>query len=500
MRTSLRSSVVGVQEPRFRVVPAEFDEALSRERHEELLFVSFKAGVEEDEWQEIATRDLTLTRADGKWASFEAFVAANRQQGKGTIIEDRQLAGLFMWDEPLQVYTAHEFKTAQEMFLRIRNRIESAPSLDRLVQRIRTADGEEAIETKNGCRLKFMARSTGSGRGFTGTTVYLDEAFKLKHRVMAALLPTMAAMSVEGNPQLIYASSAGMAESDVQGDVRERALGPNPGRLTYLEWSVPRFDELAASERARYESEAEYLDDPEVHRRANPAYNIRLSPEFVQTERDAMGDEEFARERLGIWARLGGETVFPGSSWADLADPGSEPGEKLVFAVDVSPKRDSVSIALVSFRDDGRVHGEIVENREGTSWVGSRLRELKDRWNPAAIVAIAGSQAESLIPTWKRDGVRVKLLRFREYIEACGIFYDMVIEGRFRHLGDAEVLDPAVDGAKQQWTADNTAWYWSRKRSDVDISPLVALTVAVAGLEKKTGKRSSVGHGKALVL
>ena len=297
MPTSLqRSALVGVQEPRLLLLPNEYDVEKSAARAADMIDVAELAGVTLDPWQTIGAETMTLTRRDGRWAAFEAFLAANRQQGKGTMIEARQLAGLFVWEESLQVYTAHEFKTAQEMFLRIRQLIESTPSLDRLVQRIRTADGEEAIETKSGCRLKFMARSNSSGRGFTAPTLYLDEAMKLKRRMMAALMPTMSALSLKGNPQLLYFSSAGEADSDVQEEVRERALAGTSARLAYAEWSVPRWDELPPDERRRWPDADAYRRDPEIHRRANPGYNIRLDPDYVsETEFEAMGAEEFDR-------------------------------------------------------------------------------------------------------------------------------------------------------------------------------------------------------------
>ena len=45
--------------------------------------------------------------------------------------------------------------------------IEDNPEFDSQVSRIRTAAGAEAVELKDGKRLRFVARSSGSGRGFT---------------------------------------------------------------------------------------------------------------------------------------------------------------------------------------------------------------------------------------------------------------------------------------------------------------------------------------------
>lgn len=470
METSLPRLEIGVQEPRISALPNDFDSALSEAKANDMVDLAELAGLMLDPWQVLAAGGACRVRSTGKWSAFQVAVSANRQNGKGSILEARQLAGLFLWEETLQVHTAHEFRTAQKHFQRVLNLIEGAPQLDSLVSRVRRADGEEAIETKSGTTLQFMARSLKSGRGITGDAIYLDEAFALKPAMLASLMSTMSARSVQGNPQMWYASSAGMPESEVWAGVRENALEGTDPRLAYMEWSAP--DDADA-------------DDPEVWRQANPGIGIRITEDFVRSERAALGDEEFKRERLGIWAKLGGESVFADGVWASRITDSHPDDNNLFFAVDVSPSRDSASISLVSPLADGTVHIEVVDNRVGTSWVGLRIKELKERWNPSAFIAIAGSSAESLIPTWKRDGARVKLIRFTDYKNACGVFFDLVTQGKLSHRDD-DTLNAAVDGAKQQWTQDNASWYWSRKKSDTDITPLVAATVALAGMQRKS--------------
>jgi hypothetical protein len=98
---------------------------------------------------------------------------------QGRILEARELAGLFLFGEQLILHSAHEFKTAQEAFRRVLGLIQNTPDLDKLVSRVRTSHGEEGVELRNGARLRFVARSTGSGRGFSGDVVILDEAYNL---------------------------------------------------------------------------------------------------------------------------------------------------------------------------------------------------------------------------------------------------------------------------------------------------------------------------------
>jgi hypothetical protein len=62
-----------------------------------------------------------------------------------------------------------------------------------------------------------------------------------------------------------------------------------------------------------------------------------------------------------------------------------------------------------------------------------------------------------------------------EHAQACGEFFDAAQQDRLRHLGSTE-LTAAVAGAATRNLGE--AWAWARKKSSVDISPLVACTLA----------------------
>jgi hypothetical protein len=67
----------------------------------------------------------------------------------------------------------------------------------------------------------------------------------------------------------------------------------------------------------------------------------------------------------------------------------------------------------------------------------------------------------------------------REVAAACGQFYDAVTEQSLSHLDQAP-LASALAGAQQRPLGD--AWAWARRIVSVDISPLVAATLAKWGL------------------
>jgi len=451
------------------------------------------AGLELDDWQAWKLQESLGVRADDRWSSFEVGLCVPRQDGKGSILEARELAGLFLEDEygdaligeRLITHTAHEFKTAQEHFLRLATLVDGLPTrLKRRVKQIREAHGSESIELRDGRRLRFLARSGSSGRGFSGDLVVLDEAMILLASTLGALFSTMAARGgvTLGGPQVWYVGTAGLGDdrSEVFARVRDRGLA-GAERLLYSEWSAGAADDHTGANVD--------LDDRAEWYRSNPAMHgdrPRIDEEFVESERGALDDDVFARERLCIWGGLGAQSVIDADTWAALADPGSKPSGRVALAVDVPPEGKRASIARAGERSDGRVHGE-VDCRPGTSWAVERLTEVSKRRN-AVVVLDGGGSAGSLLPALVAAGVKPVVYGTRQVVGACGAFVDLVDEGGLRHTGQPE-LGLAVDAARKRKVGD--AWAWHRRDASADISPLVALTLAVRGLSEEPPRRKT---------
>jgi hypothetical protein len=427
------------------------------------------AGLHLDPWQCLVLEEALGERSDGKWSAFEVGLLVPRQNGKGSVLEARELAGLFLFDEKLILHSAHEFKTSSEAFSRIWSLIENTPDLERKVHKVYSAHGSEGITLKNGNRLRFVARTSGSGRGFSGDCVILDEAYKLTMKQIAALLPTL---SARPNPQLWYTSSGGQLESDVLLRLRQRGV-TGEKRLCFLEWSA--------------EPDAD-LDDRAAWLQANPGFGYRIPEETMESLRAAMDDPEFALECLGIWENVGTSLVIPSASWQSCLDPRSRIDGLQSFAIDVAPDQTHASIAVGGRRSDGLAHVEIVENRPGTRWVARRCSELQAKWG-GDILIDTHSPAGALLPDLEAENVRLRIISTAELVQSCGTFYSAVVaaEGEepwLRHLGQPE-LAKALQGAVKRPVGD--AWAWSRKNSNVDISPLVAVTMVMLAVANGGG-------------
>lgn len=460
--------LIGSQRPRLFSVPH-----YARTSGPDAVELARIAGQPMDDWQSYILTEALGERANGTWAAFETCVIVPRQNGKGGIIEALVTAGLSLFDSELILYSSHEFKTSMETFRRVLNLVESTPSLAKRKTRVVRSTNELGIEFRGGQRLRFVARSSGSGRGFSGDCVILDEAYNLDDRAMDALLPTM---SARPNPQLWYLSSAGMPTSVQLGRVRRRALAGDPN-LAFFEWSI----------RARQLGDEvdDPHDDPAMWAQANPALGIRISLDYIARERAAMSAEGFARERLGVGTYpaddADGWEVVPHAAWEECADPGSTMVDPVAFSLDTTPDRSWTSIAAAGRRADELTHLEVVEHQPGTDWAAARAAELVSRWRPCAFAVDESGPAASLIPALERAGVEVVKLSGRDVAAGCGHLLDLVASRQVRHLRQTE-LSEALRGARKRDIGDKS-WAWARRGIDVVISPLVAATQAAYAFE-----------------
>lgn len=404
--------------------------------------------------------------APGVPVCFEIGVVAPRQNIKTSTLEIAALTDLFVLQEPLHIWTAHLFKTAQQTFKHMVQLVESNREYRRKCRKPRTANGDEAIVLLTGEEIQFHARSKGGGRGLTAPKVTLDEALFLQALDMGALLPTLATIS---GAQVRYGSSAGMVGSEVLRSLRDRGR-TGDGMLGYFEWCAERRD--CASDHCQHAVGAPgcVLDDEELWAQANVALGRRITIETLRNLRRSMPASEFAREFLGWWEDpVEGSSGMPIEAWEACANRDAVLEGPVVLAVDVAPGHASAAIVACG----GALH--VTDHRRGASWVVDRVVELSDKHRPVAVGLDPAGPAGSLIPDLEKAGVDLRLLEGRESVQACGAFLAAVVEKQLVHR-DESALNDAVAGAGRRQVGD--AWKWSRRDSTVDISPLVAATVA----------------------
>ena len=225
--------------------------------------------------------------------------------------------------------------------------------------------------------------------------------------------------------------------------------------------------------------------DPDVLKRANPSCPHRVSLEFLIDEARTLDPASHAVEHLsqGDWPDLDAarSSVVDLDKWAALLDPDSEPVAPIVIGFDVAPDRRRASIAIAGKRLDGKYHVEICNAHEGVGWVVPRLKQLVEDHDPWSVSC---DNYQSLLAdeleqqTW----VRPDLLDGSEIAQACAGFVDLVEQGQVRHLGSQELLDGLRGAAIRSVGGDG--WAFSRRSSQVDLSPLYAAVVALIAARK----------------
>ena len=469
--------VTGSQTPRIEVVPA----GEQHPRWSEVVDFIAALGVKLDAWQ-LRVLEVSLMRAGDTWAAFTVAVCAPRQNGKNGILEMREIVGAYLLGEKLVLHSAHLADTSKEGFRRLDDLIDANAWLSKDVKHVWRTNGHESIEFRNGNRIRFRTRTRGGGRGFSGTPVIFDEPMFLSEISMGSIMPVI---SAQPDPQIWYTGSA--VDQTIHEDgvvfarVRDRALSDDTDRLAYWEWSheAETPDQVEESQAA----------DVEVWAATNPALGVRIMPDYIHAERRELDPRTFAVERLGVgdWPAVDGSAhqVIPIERWDQLADDPKVDGARMLdpvaFAFDVTPDRSAASIVAVGARSDGDCQIEVVAQQPGAAWIPHRLAELTEHHDALAVICDGAGPAGSLVHQCEALDVSVEVLGAGDYAKAFGAFLDAVDDPRIRHLGGAD-LRSAVKGAAKRPIGDG-AFAWGRKNSTVDISPLVASTLAFWGFE-----------------
>lgn len=437
-----------------------------------------EAGLHCQPWQALVIDDMLGVRADKRWAARDAGLSVPRQNGKSVIAELRILAGLYVLQEELIVYTAHQVDTALEIFERVVARIEHNPDLKRRLPRngIRRAQGSQQIKlvgAKPGDppqRLLIKARSKGGVRGFSADTVFFDEAqLGLDENEIAALGPTM---RTRPNPQTIFMGTPPLVTGSYWAlKVRARAHAGDP-KMCWHEWSPPKGFDPA---------------DRDVWWGTNPALGILIDEESIEYDFKTLGSK-FAAEGLGFWLPEKDEAgwqVFTEGDWRAAQDPATEIVGRPAFAVEVSRDLATISIGAAGRNEAGKRSLELAARfpADPGKLIGW-LRKRREMWDPVAVIIDPAGAAGYLIPEVEKHYGEVTKPIARDAAAACASVY-VGISGPDSQARDVRVrphgsLDAAARAAV--WKDRGDARVFDRRNDDgPDVSPIMAVALADHG-------------------
>jgi hypothetical protein len=369
------------------------------------------------------------------------------------------MGGLFLWDENLQIGSAHRLSTSLEQFRAMVQIIEANDSLAKQVKKIRWQHGGEEIETLKGTR--FIVRAGGSAaRGVSRpSTIHLDELREMSDiESFASLRYTLMSAA---NPLVMAYTNAGDHSSVVLNDFRNRALARIAGaddEIGYFEWSAPT-DEISV-ENARY---------------ANPAMGITIHPDNIKSVLNDPADVVMT-EVLCRWV-VAISSAVDAASWGNCVDKTADldPDKLTWLAIDLSPDRKHASLVGAQKLGEEKfvvklLHTWANELQLDDKAIANDLADYARRYPTEYVLysrktsgAVAARLAPAGIPIFDMDGA---------YPQACDEMLSAINSGRLKHRGQSQLTEEMLSAV--QLRRGDGGWVIGRRASQAVVCGAVA--------------------------
>ena len=504
-------AIFGHAEPRIFTQPAR---ELTTETTLGFEFIEFCRTVLEVQllpWQEwLAVHALEL-KPDGGFRFRTIVVLIGRQNGKTSFSEWLAIFFMVVLGIPLTVGTAQNINIAEEVWEGTVRLMEENTALADLVQSVRRANGGKSLELTGGQRYKIAATTRKGGRGLSSDLVLMDEL--REHEDWDAWGAVTKSTMARPNALVWCMSNAGDAKSVVLRHLRAQAhaqLGDPDGIAAEME-AVPGEDE---ADLGFFEWSAApdcLTNDRTAWAMANPSLGYGFLTERALASAEATDPEAvFRTECLCQWVTAKVAQPFPEGAWEAGVDPVScmERTAVRFFGLDVSADRKRASLAVCGYRADRTWHVEVISSRAGTGWALEWLTNRAAKQPVNLAIQGRGAPVSSFLADISAiKGVNLTLVEGRDLAIYCGRFYDGIVAAS----GEADAVpvmhraQPVLDEAArvaQKRAAGDGAWIWDRRGSEIDISPLVACTMAhglanVGRTETNTTKRYETAYSEA---
>ena len=452
-------------------------------------------GVTLDPWQQ---RDLGLwmtVDASGNWAGTEWGALIARQNGKGEMLLAYDLLHLFVvrrrdGRNKTIVHTSHEVKTNSEALQKLEAVVRANPSLMGRVSQIYTGNNEQGVRLKprpgqrRGDRIKFIARSKNSGRGFTADVIVYDEAQELGGAAYRALSYTSTTVK---NRQEVFTGTVpedGENDAEVWEALRDRGRSgiSRFARTGWVEYSPKGSEDPKKAPLIDLADEANW-------EAGNPAIDVRVFRDTTaeELERDTSpGKEGFARERLSIWPDRPPVEVLRLSDldiekWEAGADASLVLRLPAAIALAVGPGGQYATVAAASRTEDDRIFVEHKATERGTVWVAKYVKDLKAQLGDALVVLDA-KNAAAVIVDLQRLGVKYLSMNMDEIAAAFTMFIEGANGCRVVGRGQEEVTESLRFASHRPIGRSGDTWEASDPLKP--ISHAQAVTWAAWGLKK----------------
>jgi len=253
--------------------------------------------------------------------------------------------------------------------------------------------------------------------------------------------------------------------------VRKITLGDTAETQTgFFEWSVPE--------------DVDPRDDRYWYL-ANPALGLLnefclddLRAHFENMEADDMPG--FRTEYLCQWVDSLLPGIIPAQAWQDTVDKESkrDPESPAYACIEYNYHRTRAYVGVASRRSDGKIHIEVIKTPpKGTGWLPDWLKTRKDKFAGVCLQK-TNAPVSGLADDLRAVGITITDwgAPVAQLAAGAGEFYDGIVDGSIKHR-PAPVLDRAAASTPARRVGD--AWFFDRRTSPVDASPVIACCGAV---------------------
>jgi phage terminase large subunit-like protein len=455
--TDRENALIGVQTPRIHTPLNDLPS-----RGHELIDLATSLGIDLMEWQKFALIHTHKVKPDGRWASPVNTIVVARQNGKSFLQLIRILGGLFLWDENLQIGSAHRLSTSLEQFRAMVQIIEKNDSLAKQVKKIRWQHGGEEIETLTGNR--FIVRAGGSAaRGVSRpSTIHLDELREMNDiESFASLRYTLMAAT---NPMVMAYTNAGDSSSVVLNQFRDRALASIAGvedDIGYFEWSAPT-DEISV-ENARH---------------SNPSMGTLIHADNVRSVLNDPPDVVMT-EVLCRWV-VAINSAVDSASWGNCLDKSVDldPDKLTWLAIDLSPDRRHASLVGAQKLGSENFVVKLLHTWSNDLQLDDKAiaNELADyaRKYPTEYVLFSRKTSGAVAARLAPAGIAVFDMD-NAYPQACDEMLSAINSGRLKHRGQAQLSEEVL--AAVQLRRGDGGWVIGRRASQSVVCGAVAIAL-----------------------
>ena len=323
-----------------------------------------------------------------------------------------------------------------------------------------------------GGRIRILSNSGKSGRGGTEDMVVLDEAREFgddssREKTLDPL------MNMRPSPQFIITSTMGVEESGYFNRKvhagRETVLAQRSGdwpsaRLAYCEWGVGDMkpDDYDPADKDLWLKAHPMLGHGNWNeQRMAEKYDMaRAEDDLPRFQQEYLNQMFVADEAPAVpWEMLDAvEHNFV--EWSDLGDyvvlgVFSEPGAYYLSAV-------AAGNGYVKVVRPVEAQGDVLRTPTYTcsEWLDTFLARYG---TIRQVVYLEGNDLETMLAKYKKPGVRTRGFKFAEYKDGCRLLKKALVSESVS-IQRSTYLRMAVAACEVVMSADQSSWYWAKKR------------------------------------